>query len=114
MYLSLVLDRSINKLVFLINSRGGVNIEEQGKEMSRVEVGFDGVDDSKIEEIVDALDLSKERHMADIKLIIKGIYKCFMEKDCTLLEVNPLGLTIDNRVKVCDMKVNIDDNSKFR
>ena len=45
MYLSLVLDRSINKLVFLINSRGGVNIEEQGKEMSRVEVGFNGVND---------------------------------------------------------------------
>ena len=43
-----------------------------------------------------------------------GLFKCFKENDATLIEINPVGLTIDNKIKICDQKMNIDDNSAYR
>lgn len=46
--------------------------------------------------------------------LFKNIYKCFIEKDCDLIEINPLALTKDGQVVAADSKVTIDDNAKFR
>lgn len=43
--------------------------------------------------------------------ILKGVYKCFEEKNATLIEINPLGVTEAGDIKVCDSKVRIDDNA---
>ena len=43
--------------------------------------------------------------------ILKGLYKCFEERNATLIEINPLGVTEDGDIKVCDAKVRIDDNA---
>jgi succinyl-CoA synthetase beta subunit len=43
--------------------------------------------------------------------ILKGIYRCFEEKNATLIEINPLGVTANGEIKVCDAKVRIDDNA---
>jgi len=37
-----------------------------------------------------------------------------MENDCTLMEINPFALTSDNRLLICDTKMNIDENALFR
>ena len=46
--------------------------------------------------------------------VVQNLYDCFMENDATLVEINPLGLTKENKVVICDCKINIDDNSKKR
>ncbi len=43
--------------------------------------------------------------------ILKGLYKCFEEWNATLVEINPLGVTEEGDIKVCDAKVRIDDNA---
>jgi succinyl-CoA synthetase beta subunit len=46
--------------------------------------------------------------------IVQKLYKCFLETDSTLVEINPLGVDIEGKIKVCDSKINIDDNASFR
>lgn len=46
--------------------------------------------------------------------MFKHVYDCFIEKDCDLIEINPLVLTTDGDVIAADSKVTVDDNSKFR
>lgn len=45
---------------------------------------------------------------------MKKLYKCFIECDATLVEINPLGVDIEGKLKICDNKINIDDNANFR
>lgn len=49
-----------------------------------------------------------------MKNILIGLYKCFEDKDCTLVEVNPLGITKDKQIKIFDCKVKVDDNANIR
>merc|ERR1719440_1361675 len=46
--------------------------------------------------------------------LISNLYKVFIERDCTMLEINPLATLADGRVLVCDSKVGFDDNAEFR
>jgi len=46
--------------------------------------------------------------------MFKHIYDCFIERDCDMIEINPLVLTTDGDVIAADSKVTIDDNAKFR
>jgi len=46
--------------------------------------------------------------------MVKNLYKCFIESDASLVEINPLAVTNDGRLLICDCKVNIDDNAAFR
>merc|ERR1712039_879633 len=50
----------------------------------------------------------------DAAELISNLYKCFIECDCTMLEINPLATLKDGRVLVCDSKVGFDDNAEFR
>merc|ERR1719386_178688 len=45
---------------------------------------------------------------------IMNLYRCFIECDCTMVEINPLAELADGRVIVCDAKVGFDDNAEFR
>lgn len=45
---------------------------------------------------------------------MKSIYDCFMERDCDMIEINPLVLTKEGKVLAADSKVTIDDNAAFR
>ena len=46
--------------------------------------------------------------------VVQRLYKCFIENDATLVEINHLGVDIEGKIKVCDSKINIDDNAGFR
>lgn len=46
-----------------------------------------------------------------MKTILTGLYKLFTEKNATMVEINPLGVTKDGEIKICDSKVKIDDNA---
>ena len=45
---------------------------------------------------------------------MKHLYDCFLEKDCDLIEINPLVLTDDGQIMAADSKITIDDNATFR
>ena len=67
-----------------------------------------------VEEVVNFLDLKNDSQKDQMRKVITNLYKCFIENDSTLLEINPLGITTDERVLICDSKINIDDNSFIR
>jgi succinyl-CoA synthetase beta subunit len=49
-----------------------------------------------------------------VKEILPKLYQCFITTDSTLLEINPMGVSIEGKILVCDNKINIDDNSSHR
>jgi succinyl-CoA synthetase beta subunit len=46
--------------------------------------------------------------------VIRKLYQCFVETDAILIEINPLGVTIDGNLVLADQKFNIDDNAQYR
>merc|ERR1719262_2177676 len=54
------------------------------------------------------------QQQAEAATLIANLYKVFIERDCTMLEINPLATLKDGRVMVCDSKVGFDDNAEFR
>lgn len=69
--------------------------------------------ESDIKQIAEFLNLNKEKNFPIFKKILEGIYKCFWEKNAILIEINPLVLTQEGDLKVCDTKVKIDDNAFY-
>lgn len=61
-----------------------------------------------------AKNLGLEEYKSQVVFLFKHVFDCFMEKDCDLVEINPLVLTKDKRVVAADSKVTIDDNAVFR
>ena len=117
-YLSCLVDRSSSKIAFISSAEGGVDIE--------------GVAKNNPEKIITVkLNLSASVHEEDIKKIIQpfglpekskkqafhliqSIYKVLIEKDASLIEVNPLILTKGGKLLCLDAKINFDDNAIYR
>ncbi|KAL4464676.1 hypothetical protein ABPG74_011237 [Tetrahymena malaccensis] len=115
LYLAITLDRKQGGIVIICNERGGVNIEQQDE--SSVKTHFVNVHEGLTQQTLD--DISKSLNLGpqyndQLHKIVKGLYKCFSETDSTLLEINPLGLTIDGKLLICDQKMNVDDNAAYR
>ena len=117
-YLSCLVDRSSSKIAFISSAEGGVDIE--------------GVAKNNPEKIITVkLNLSASVHEEDIKKIIQpfglpekskkqafhliqSIYKVLIEKDASLIEVNPLILTKSEELLCLDAKISFDDNATYR
>ncbi len=118
LYLGIVLDRALGKFVMMASTEGGMDIEKVAAETPEKihKVAIDplmGISDFQARQIVFALDIPKEAQKSFIKQI-KLLSKVSVDKDFTLVEINPLILTEDNNVIALDAKVNIDDNALFR
>ena len=121
-YLSITLDRKHQAPVFLASSEGGVNIEDIAeKNPSAIKILPINVNTglSNDQAIQFAKDLEfKDQEIQQAAEIFIKLYKLFVEKDCLMIEINPL-VTIKtkegkNEVMVADSKVSIDDNAAFR
>ncbi|KAL4446425.1 hypothetical protein ABPG74_001166 [Tetrahymena malaccensis] len=115
MYFSITLDRTRGGLCIICNEKGGVNIEEGDPKQIRtffLEPGTQ-IPSETLNEIIATYKLGPAFD-EQLKNVVTNLYKCFIDNDATLLEINPLGLTIDNQIKICDQKMNIDDNSSYR
>ena len=66
-----------------------------------------------VDEIAEAFEIPDDLH-PKMRELVQKLYKCFIEIDATLVEINPLGIDIEGNIKICDSKINIDDNSNFR
>ena len=117
-YLGIVLDRAKGKFVMMASTEGGMEIEKVAEEMPEkiIKVILDplmGLNDFQARQLSFALEIPKEA-MKDFVRQVTLLSKIAVEKDFTLVEINPLILTEDNKVIALDAKVNIDDNALFR
>ena len=117
-YLGIVLDRTKGKFVMMASTEGGMEIEKVAEEMPEkiIKVILDplmGLNGFQARQLSFALEIPKEA-MKDFVRQVTLLSKIAVEKDFTLVEINPLILTEDNKVIALDAKVNIDDNALFR
>ena len=117
-YLSLTVDNDGAGLVVIASADGGTEIEEVAEKNPEriikqpVSVMM-GMKDYQIRAVADALGLPNEL-LKPFNAMMKNMYKLFMEKDCSLIEINPLVITGEGELCVLDAKVTFDDNAMFR
>ncbi|MDO5511293.1 ADP-forming succinate--CoA ligase subunit beta [Corynebacterium sp.] len=112
-YAALLLDRSARTVVAMFSREGGVDIEQLAEErpeaITRVEV--DPLGDLDAESLVASLPGDIRPQVAAVLHQLLDVYR---SEDATLVEVNPLVLTVDGRVLALDGKITLDDNAAFR
>jgi succinyl-CoA synthetase beta subunit len=118
LYLSALVDRGRERLVFMASPAGGMDIEEVAaqtpEKIFRVAVDpAAGVRPYETRLLGFGLGLKGDQFKT-LGRIVKGIYRLFMECDASLVEINPLIVTKEGEVKALDAKVNLDDNALFR
>jgi succinyl-CoA synthetase beta subunit len=116
-YLSVTLDRGTGKALFMFTTEGGVEIEQVAAEnpdaLARVHVDpLEGIEPHHVRELLASVENGDER--SQIEAIATALYRCFVESDATLCEINPLIVTPEGRVRALDAKVTIDDSALFR
>ena len=117
-YCAMTLDRAKTKDVFMVSTEGGVEIEKVAAETPEkiIKVWIDPLIGMKIpqaRELAIGLGLEEEPLKTAITMFMK-MYQCYVETDASLVEINPLVLTDDNRVIALDAKFNFDDNALYR
>ncbi len=117
-YLSLLVDRGSSKVAFVASTEGGMDIEQVAHDTPEkiVTLTIDpaaGVTDADAAKLCDALQL-KDQARTDMLGLAKTLYKAFLDKDMSMLEINPLIVMKNGRVRVLDAKVSFDDNALFR
>jgi succinyl-CoA synthetase beta subunit len=117
-YLSLLVDRGSSKVAFVASTEGGMDIEQVAHDTPEkiVTLTIDpaaGVTDADAAKLCDALQL-KDQARTDMLGLSKTLYKAFLDKDMSMLEINPLIVMKNGRVRVLDAKVSFDDNALFR
>ncbi len=117
-YLSCLVDRSSSKIAFISSAEGGINIEEIAKSNPEkiTTVKFDlskSVAAENVKKIIKPFVLH-EKSKKQAFLLIQSIYKILIEKDASLIEINPLIVTKDNDLLCLDAKINFDDNALYR
>ena len=114
-YLSLLLDRESERLIFIASAAGGMDIEavaaESPEKIIKVAVHpAAGLQPYQGRQIGAALGLGKEQQV-QLQAILKGMYELFLAKDCSQIEINPLIETADGKLVALDAKINFDDNA---
>jgi succinyl-CoA synthetase beta subunit len=117
-YLGIVTDRALGQVVMMASTEGGVEIEEVAhhhpEKIIKVAVdpttGFQAFHGRKLSA---ALGLSAEQTKEAVPFFA-NMFKCYMEMDCSQVEINPLILTTEGKLLALDAKFNFDDNALFR
>jgi succinyl-CoA synthetase beta subunit len=118
LYLGLVLDRASAKIVFMASQAGGMEIEQVAhdtpeliyKETIEPAIGFQPFQARKL---AFKLGLAPKQINPAVSFMM-GLYKAFVENDCSLMEINPFITTKDGDLLALDCKINFDDNAMFR
>jgi succinyl-CoA synthetase beta subunit len=113
-YLSVTLDRGAAQTLLMFTTEGGVEIEQVAAEnpeaLVRVHVDpLEGLEPHHARELTAQVRDGGER--AQIEKIVEALYRCYVESDATLCEINPLIVTPDGVVRALDAKVTIDESA---
>ena len=118
LYLSILVDRSVGRVAFVVSTEGGMDIEAVAHDTPEkiVTIAIDpekGMTADDVKKINAAYGLSGDA-AKDGESLFPILYKAFVEKDMSLLEVNPLIVMKNGRLRVLDAKVSFDNNALFR
>ena len=118
LYLSILVDRTVGQPAFVVSTEGGMDIEAVAEETPDKIITLPinpetGVTDADAAKLCDALGLDGAAR-DDGMTLFPILHKAFTEKDMSLLEVNPLIVMKDGRLRVLDAKVSFDGNALFR
>jgi succinyl-CoA synthetase beta subunit len=117
-YASFTLDRGARLHLGMVSAKGGVEIEQVAAEdpdaIARLHINpVQGLSDADARKLVEQAKLDPPARDGAVD-ILKKLYRCFVEGDADLVEINPLILTPDGRVHALDAKVSLDNNAEFR
>ncbi|ADP32122.1 ADP-forming succinate--CoA ligase subunit beta [Bacillus atrophaeus] len=117
-YVGLVLDRATSRIVLMASEEGGTEIEEVAEKTPEKikKVVIDpavGLQGYQARKIAFSINIPKELVGQAAKFML-GLYKAFVEKDCSIAEINPLVVTGDGKVMALDAKLNFDSNALYR
>jgi succinyl-CoA synthetase beta subunit len=118
LYLSILIDRTISRPSFLASTEGGMDIEAVAAKTPEkiIKEPVDpavGVQSYQARKIAYALGLGGDFLQPTVNLIL-NLYRAFIETDASLIEINPLITTEENRLLALDAKMNFDDNALYR
>ena len=118
LYLGALIDRSVQRITFMASSAGGMDIEavaasEPEKILTVAAHPITGIQAFQARQLGFALGLDGSQ-IRQLGQIMAGLYRLFLEKDASLVEINPLIVTADGNLLALDAKLNLDDNAMFR
>ena len=119
LYLSCLIDRESSKIAFISSIEGGIDIEKVAAETpnriitTKIDLKNEGPSEEEIKNIISIFNFDTSQKNVATKLV-KSLYKILIEKDASLIEINPLIITKENKIVCLDAKMNFDDNAIFR
>lgn len=118
-YLSLLVDPEVSRTVFMVSAAGGMDIEETAQttpeKIYKTSIHpFVGFQSYQIWDLAKALDISKKEELSQLTSIFQKLYQLFVEKDGSLLEINPLIKTTQREFIALDGKMSFDENALYR
>ena len=117
-YLSCLIDRDTSSIAFISSTEGGMDIEKVASDnpekiiTTKVKVA-NKIEQSSIDKIIKPFDFNAKQKK-DAIIIVEALYRILIEKDATLIEINPLIITKNEKIICLDAKMNFDDNAMFR
>ena len=118
-YLSCLIDRESSKIAFISSTEGGMDIEKVALETpdkiitNKIDLKDTGPSNDEVEKIINIFKFSGDQ-VDTAKKLIRSLYRIVTEKDASLIEINPLIITKENKIVCLDAKMNFDDNAIFR
>ena len=118
-YFSCLVDRETSKIAFISSTEGGMDIEKVAAESpnkiitTKIDLKVEGPSDKELEEIIKVFKYNQKQKII-AKELTKSLYKIILERDASLIEINPLIITKENNIICLDAKMNFDDNAIYR
>lgn len=118
LYLSLLVDRATNRVAVIASRAGGMDIETVAAKTPEkiIRITIDpiiGISAYQCREIAFALGLEAEQRK-ELTIMLFNLYRLFIDKDLSLVEINPLIITDEGHLLALDAKINLDDNALYR
>jgi succinyl-CoA synthetase beta subunit len=118
-YLSVTFDRGTKTVLFMLTTEGGVEIEEVAarspEALARLHVDpLEGFQPYQARRVIYGAGIDDPGEQKQIMAIVGKLYRCFVESDAMLCEINPLIVTPEGEVRALDSKFTVDDNALYK
>jgi succinyl-CoA synthetase beta subunit len=118
-YLSATFDRGAKNVLFMLTTEGGIEIEEVAvrspEALARLHVDpLEGFQPYQARRVIYGAGIDDPDEQKQIMAIVEKLYRCFVESDALLCEINPLIVTPEGEVRALDSKFTVDDNALYK